>query len=245
MLTVDLKRLDLADGQSAIDIGCGRGRHTHALAARGGLHVVGLDMDPTDLGGAREGFEFYPTLGGWSLLVGDALHLPFPDDAFDRVICSEVLEHLPDFESALSEISRITKPGGVFALSVPRAWPEAICWRLSTEYSNTPGGHVRIFNARALRDAVQTHGFTPYARHGAHALHSPYWWLKCAVWDRNEDHPLVKLYKGFLEWDLVKKPLFTRALEAMLNPFLGKSIVMYFRRDDARDGVDARDGATA
>lgn len=231
MRTVDLKRLDLADGQTAIDIGCGRGRHTHALAARGGLRVVGLDLDRADLEGAREGFAYFHQLEGWALVEGDALRLPFPDDAFDCVICSEVLEHLPDFEAALDEIARVTKPDGVFALSVPRAWPEAICWRLSEGYRTAPGGHVRIFDASALREAVTARGFAFAARHGAHALHSPYWWLKCAVWRRADDHPLVRLYQRFLEWDLMKRPLLTRAIETLLNPVLGKSVVMYFRRD--------------
>jgi hypothetical protein len=53
------------------------------------------------------------------------------------------------------------------------------------------------------------------------------------VWSRADDHPLVRLYRRFLEWDLTARPLITRAVEAVLNPVLGKSVVMYFRRADA------------
>jgi SAM-dependent methyltransferase len=234
MLTIDLDRLSLAPGSRALDIGCGRGRHLHALAARGGLVVVGIDQSREDLEAARSGFALVGPVAGWSLLQGDALRLPFADASFDSVVCSEVLEHLDRYEAALDEIARVTRPGGVLALSVPRGWPEAICWMLSEGYRTTPGGHVRIFNARALASAVVGRGFSALARHGAHALHSPYWWLRCAVWKRGDDHPLVALYRRILEWDLVARPLLFRIIEAALNPVLGKSVVMYFRRAAAR-----------
>ncbi len=230
MLTIDLDRLPLGPGARALDVGCGRGRHAHALAARGGLVVIGLDPSREDLDAAREGFRLVEGAEGWSLLQGDARRLPFPDASFDGVICSEVLEHLFDYERALDEIARVTKPAGVLALSVPRAWPEAICWRLSEAYRTTPGGHVRIFDARDLERAVARCGFTPVARHGAHALHSPYWWLRCAVRPQADAHPLVTLYRRILEWDLLARPPLLGALERLLNPVLGKSIVMYFRR---------------
>jgi SAM-dependent methyltransferase len=229
MLTVDLDRLGPAQGARLLDLGCGRGRHAHALAARDGLTVVGVDADRVELEAARNGFRLFE-LRGWSLLQGDALALPFTDGAFDAVVCSEVLEHLPDYESALDEIARVTRPGGVFALSVPRGWPEAICWRLSESYRTTPGGHVRIFAAKTLKSDVAARGFAPAGRHGAHALHSPYWWLRCAVGDNADEHPLVKAYKAFLEWDIAARPALVRAVETLLNPLLGKSVVMYFRR---------------
>ena len=56
----------------------------------------------------------------------------------------EVLEHIIDYQSAV-EINRILKPQGKLAVSVPKFFPEWICWKLSLDYRNTPGGHVRIF----------------------------------------------------------------------------------------------------
>ena len=70
-------------------------------------------------------------------MVGDALSLPFSDNYFDRLICSEVLEHIPDYSGALAEIWRITKPGGRIGISVPHRWPEQICWLLSRAYYDT------------------------------------------------------------------------------------------------------------
>ncbi len=56
-----------------------------------------------------------PTRLHTAAVQGDALHLPFPDATFDRVICSEVLEHIPDDLGAMSELARVLKPGGTMA----------------------------------------------------------------------------------------------------------------------------------
>ena len=66
--------------------------------------------------------------------------------------------------------------------------------------------------------------------HWAHGLHSPYWWLQCLFWEKRDNSSLIKLYHKFLVWDLMKKPIFTRALEFVLQPFIGKSLVMYFKK---------------
>lgn len=230
MLTITLDRLSLRDGMCVLDLGCGRGRHLRALAGRGGLSAIGLDLSFEDAAAARASFEDAPDAQGWSVTLGDALRLPFKDASFDRIICSEVLEHLPDYESALGEVARVLKPDGELAVSVPRAWPEAICWRLSEDYHNTPGGHVRIFKERELRAAIEARGFALSGRHFAHGLHSPYWWLKCALWRRRDDHPVIRAYQRFLEWDIMKRPRLTRWMEAAANPIMGKSIALYFRR---------------
>ena len=76
--------------------------------------------------------------------------------------------------------------------------------------------------------------------HRAHALHSPYWWLKCAVGPRNDDHPAVAKYRKFLEWDIVEQPTSTRVAERLLSPALGKSIVFYGQKPQvASDEVAA------
>ena len=123
---------------------------------------------------------------------------------------------------------RVLKPGGVLAISVPRFLPERICWLLSSEYHNVAGGHIRIFNHNQLKQLAETEGIKYHRFHWAHALHSPYWWLKCLFWGREKDHRLVELYHQFLIWDLMKKPLLTRLLEKLLQPLIGKSLVMYF-----------------
>ena len=147
-------------------------------------------------------------------MQGDALHLPFPDAAFDRVICSEVLEHIPDDLGAMGELARVLKPGGTMAITVPRFGPELINWALSDEYHNVPGGHIRIYRKRVLKERLRSVGLTDVGHHYAHGLHSPYWWLKCLVGTTNDTNRFVKLYHRLLVWDIMKAPWPTRTAEA-------------------------------
>lgn len=238
MQTVRLNLLRLHDGATLLDLGCGAGRHMHAAYYDARCHVVGVDLNLDDLIRAREGFGSLPDMEpdsgrAFSLSRASALSLPFADASFDRIICSEVLEHIPDYEAALREMKRVLKPGGILALSVPRAWPERICWALSDEYHNTPGGHIRIFRESILRQAVENRGLVFLRRHFAHGLHAPYWWLRCAVGVKREDSRLVNLYRRFLEWDILSRPLLTRALEAIAAPLMGKSLVLYFAKGNS------------
>ena len=234
MLTARLEKLGLKCGAWVLDLGCGEGRHVHGLHVLGGINVVGLDRDGPSLVKAREGLAMLPAATATTGFVeGDAYRTPYADATFDAVICSEVLEHLEDYHAALAEIARVLKPGGVFVATVPRAWPERICWALASGpggYGDQPGGHVRIFDERELAADIAKGGFDKTGRHHAHGLHAPYWWLKCAFWDRRDDHPLVKLYHRFLVWDLMERPWLTRALDAVASPVMGKSVALYFRK---------------
>jgi SAM-dependent methyltransferase len=161
---------------------------------------------------------------------GDGVHLPFPDGTFDRIIAAEVLEHIPDDEGAIAELERVLKPGGTIAVTVPAWLAEQLCWRLSDEYHApfVEGGHVRIYTEHELRRKLRSTGLRPGDAHHAHALHSPYWWLRCAIDPQHsDDHPLVKAYHRLLVWDITDRPLVTRLAEALLNPVIGKSLVLY------------------
>lgn len=145
------------------------------------------------------------------------------------MVTSEVLEHIHDDVAALSELVRVLKPGGTFAATVPSWLPEKINWMLSEEY-HAPfvvGGHVRIYTADELRAKISEQGLRISSQHRSHGLHSPYWWLRCAVGPANDSHPLVKPYKKLLEWDIMRAPVVTRALDAALSPMIGKSYVVY------------------
>lgn len=239
MLTVEIERLGLRPGDHVLDLGCGDGRHTRYLRLLDGISSVALDLGRDEVERTHGALTFMDALapeqggpavgaGPWLVVRGDGYRLPFPDATFDCVIISEVLEHLHDDDAALNELSRVMKPGGKLAISVPREGPEAVCWALSRDYYNTPGGHVRIYRRAALRAKLAAHGYQITGLHFAHALHSPFWWLKCMFGPNRLRDPLpVRLYHKVLVWDLMKAPWLTRGLDRLLNPLIGKSVVMY------------------
>jgi len=238
MLTVDFARLPIRAGDRLLDLGCGGGRHAFE-AARRGARVVAMDTDRAELDRVAAVFAAMAEAGeipdGASgiALAGDATRIPFPDGSFDAVIAAEVLEHLPADQAAMNEIARILRPGGTAAVTVPAWLPERICWRLSEEYHGNEGGHIRIFTRRELVTKLARSGLTVSGQHRAHALHAPYWWVKCAVGVHNEGHPLASTYHKLLVWDIMRKPAVTRIADRALNPLIGKSLVVYANKHAA------------
>lgn len=231
MLTVDYDRLGLQPGERLLDIGCGAGRHSLG-AVRRGADVVALDLSRHDLRRAADGVAEYgdvdvPNPGRFLAVRGDARRIPFEDASFDRVIAAEVLEHIADDAAAIAELARVLRPGGVLAVTVPRFVPERVCWALSRQYHEIPGGHVRIYRAAGLRAKLRRAGLHPQSQHHAHALHTPYWWLRCLYGPQRDDPRPVRLYHRLLVWDMLARPMLTRGVERALNPLLGKSLVVY------------------
>ncbi len=237
MLTIRLDQLGVRPGDLVLDAGSGFGRHAFALA-RQGANVVALDYASDEVAGTRATFAAMADAGEIAEerlaggLQGDATRLPFADASFDSVITSEVLEHIQADTAAITEFVRVLKPGGTFAATVPTWLPEKINWMLSDEYHapKSVGGHVRIYTATELKAKLRSAGLAITGSHHAHALHSPYWWLKCAVGVRRDDHRLVKAYRRLLEWEIVAQPRSLHFVDRAASPVLGKSYIVYARK---------------
>ena len=233
MLTFNLKKYDLKNDGVLLDVGCGEGRHIFGVMQDYPLmKCIGIDMDHESIKIAEEGYDYFKSIShaGAEFLKGSAYNIPFPDNFFDLVICSEVLEHLHEYNDAVKEMHRVLKPGGKLYASVPASWPEKICWNLSKDYQNQPGGHLRIFNQKKLVSEIQEEGFIFLSSERFHAIHSPYWWLRCFFWNSQDSNFIVKLYKKILEIHILKKPLLIDIIDKLLNPILGKSFSMYFEK---------------
>ena len=233
MLTFNLKKYDLKNDGVLLDVGCGEGRHIFGVMQDYPLmKCIGIDMDHESIKIAEEGYDYFKSIShaGAEFLKGSAYNIPFPDNFFDLVICSEVLEHLHEYNDAVKEMHRVLKPGGKLYASVPASWPEKICWNLSKDYQNQPGGHLRIFDQKKLVSEIQEEGFLFLSSERFHAIHSPYWWLRCFFWNSQDSNFIVKLYKKILERHILKKPLLIDIIDKLLNPILGKSFSMYFEK---------------
>lgn len=245
MLTVEFDRLQINSDTLFLDAGSGFGRHAYE-AARRGARVVALDYASEEVATTRATFAAMAQAGEIAadrlagVIRGDATNLPFRDSSFGCIITSEVLEHVPDDVRALSELSRVLRPGGTLAATVPSWFPEKINWMLSDEYHApfVPGGHVRIYTASELKSKIRASGLAFRGAHRAHGLHSPYWWLRCAVGPARQDHRLVNAYKKFLEWEIVSGPRSIRILDKALSPVLGKSYVVYSQKPFATKVID-------
>jgi SAM-dependent methyltransferase len=235
VITVDFNKLNIQPGFKILDIGCGSGRHTCAAYQCRDVVAIGADINLRDLVTAKDRLNLHDQLGEhgggtWGLSVADMTRLPFKNNYFDLVIASEVMEHIPEHENAAKEVIRVLKPGSMLVVSVPRYWPERICWGLSEDYCNSSQGHIRIYKSKELVALLESFGLKKWAIHYAHSLHTPFWWLKCLLGPTRENSLLVNLYHRFLTWDIMRQPRGTRFLDNMLNPILGKSVVVYLRK---------------
>ena len=117
MLTVDFNLLGIKKGDLVLDAGCGHGRHSIEFIIRG-ADVISMDLDCSCLKKTRQALDLMinsmkkDKTGTYLVHSGDALNLPFKDETFDNIICSEVMEHVEDDNRACFELCRVLKKNG-------------------------------------------------------------------------------------------------------------------------------------
>lgn len=239
MLTIDYELVGIKDGEQVLDVGCGEGRHSWQACKQSDCLVCALDIEEVNLKKAHHVLRLLDkqeeSKGKWILIRGDVLSLPFKDASFDKIVCSEVLEHIPDDHQGIRELVRVLKSDGILAVSVPSYLPEAICWKLSRDYYDHSGGHIRIYKASELISKLHQNNLHIYAVRHKHALHSFYWICRCLFGVNNEKALIPSLYHKFLVWDIKTKSKPVRLLDSLLNNFFSKSIVFYALKSQKQD----------
>jgi SAM-dependent methyltransferase len=137
------RAMDSSRGRPRIlDFGCGTGGNTSTYALLGSVFGLELDAAAVRLAHAR---------GGARYCRSSATQLPFRNGGFDVVVASDVLEHIEDDTTAVSEITRVLRPGGVVVISVP-----AHQWLFSQH--DAALHHVRRYRKKQLSDLLQLAG---------------------------------------------------------------------------------------
>lgn len=161
--------LDLKEGDKVLDVGCGDGYYLHLLSNLGiKLDLTGTDYDKEGLEKARQNLK--KTI---PLVQADLMKkLPFKDRTFDKVVMSEVAEHLPNDVKGLKEVYRVLKPGGIICLTVPDAnypflW-DPVNWILERFtgrhisqgfFAGLWNQHIRLYKREDIVSAMKKAGF--------------------------------------------------------------------------------------
>jgi SAM-dependent methyltransferase len=232
LLTVDLERLDVNRGDLVLDAGCGEGRHCFGMLSRG-ARVVGFDLDFDSMRDASKRLrsEASAQRGLGEMTQGNIFKLPFADGTYDRVICSEVMEHVHSYRDAAKELARVTRPGGKLAITIPTTTSEHLYLRMGDEYFESPGGHIRIFKPRELAKGLAEAGLNTVGVGFAHGFHTPYWVLRSIMHLPNADESaIVRAYRLFLIQATGSK-LMDR-MEKWLNYVCPKSLILYAEKPE-------------
>ena len=236
MIAIEPDLLGINNGDITLDAGCGDGRHSWEVYNGKHSTLVAFDIDAVSVKKNKYMLESLrqqkEVRGEYHLMVANVTKLPFKDGSFGKVICSEVLEHIPEDRMAVSELTRVLRKDGAIGISVPHYLAESICWKLSREYYGFPGGHIRIYRTRELLHLANTAGLSVYGIRHKHGLHSFYWVLRCVFGIKNEKAKVPSLYNRFLEWDLRANHSFFRWIEGPLNRLCPKSLAIYARRKE-------------
>jgi SAM-dependent methyltransferase len=231
LLTVDFDLLDVRKGLDFFDAGCGGGRHSYEAFKRG-ARVFAMDYALDECKKVVYSFsdqkecEDRSSYGQWLMTNGDVICLPFKDESFDRIICAEVCEHLHEDFRVLEQMQRVLKKNGRIAITVPTTFSEVAYGVIEPFYFENPGGHVRIFTPWELADKIRAAGLKVYAIRHAHGFHTPYWLIRCIFGLEDEEHPITRAYKKFLEMAIMS-PFMTKVEEKVFDKICPKSIIFY------------------
>lgn len=147
VLSENICRYISKKNRNVIDIGCGDGFLLHCLTKRLKCDFWGLDISAVRIKRLKNRLPFIRTV------KGDILKLPFENNQFDAVICSEVLEHVPNFEKAINELIRITKKELIITVPNDQGLKKVICPRCEKEHY--VDGHMNKFNVKTFKELIR------------------------------------------------------------------------------------------
>jgi len=139
-----------------LDAGSGWANYSDLMAARNGAEVVKVDLSEVAIGRLAESSHS----SNVQLVVADLTCLPFEDRSFDLVICSQVLEHIPDDVTALRELARVLKLGGQLVVAVPNCFRDMAPMFHELEREFDESGHIHEYCSSQIRFLVDNAGLS-------------------------------------------------------------------------------------
>jgi len=181
----------ISSHDTVADVGCGIGGNSH-FCAKYASHVIGVDINPANVVAARERLQ---SLGKatFDVLTSDGNPLPIANATADKIICTEVLEHVDDPHQFLAELARIGKRGALYLLSVPDALSEQVLKKVSPEASYKKPNHIRVIEREDFERMVTDAGLSIVK----HTYYGFYWTIwNAIVWQTRIDfntghHPVL------------------------------------------------------
>lgn len=247
-----IEEIDPKEGDKILEVGCGDGFYLHLLSSLGiKLRLSGVDINPKALESAKK------NLKGRNIRLSQAnlmKRLPFESRSFNKVIMSEVAEHLPDDVKGLREIRRVLRKDGILVVTVPNHnypffW-DPVNWVLehffrthikSGFWSGLWNQHLRLYKPKEIKESVRKAGFK------IEKIESMTWW--CLPFNHNLMHyAAVRLYGGSLSSTMskavskyqigVKRPLLIEFAFQLVNTI--DKLNDYFQPRDSGVGVLVR-----
>ncbi len=236
------------DDARILDCACGRGFYLNMYRTVSRARLVGLELDGEIIRKTQRNVGHLPDI---TLTRGNIYRLPFPDDYFDGVLLSEILEHIDDDVAGLREVYRVLKPGGVVAITVPNAnypfWWDPINKTLETLFhtrirrgplAGIWANHVRLYERDDLRAAAQAAGFTVEVERAF--THSSFPFIHNIVYGLGK--PLLE--SGVLPDSMATaadRTTFDKNRGSLLNPInLGVAVLNWFDRPNTLDEPPGR-----
>lgn len=219
---------DIDSQHTLVDVGCGAGGNLKFCAPLA-KHVIGIDIDPEKIEIAAKTIS----LGGSNnatFIVSDSSPIPLGDEIADRIVCTEVLEHVEDPSQAMAELWRIGKPGALYLISVPGQLSEELLKTVAPASWFEHPNHIRIFKPIEIQKLIESSGLIIESQEFV----SFYWAIwhtilcLCEVEHHTGTHPALDLWTE--AWDVLLADENTKKRMQLLDKALHKSHIVIARK---------------